>query len=114
MDLKSTLWKWKTDQTQKNLVLCQKRNNFSFLSLFKVCSICKTVGGDTEAAHYCRDCNKHFCVDCIYRHSNTEMFKEHVVKELCSKETTRTVCKEHEKELEALKYFCQSCEVSFL
>ena len=40
------------------------------------------------------------------------MFEDHVVKELSSRETTRTVCKEHEKELEALKYFCQSCGVS--
>lgn len=67
---------------------------------------------DTLAAHFCRDCNKHFCGDCIYRHKNTDMFDEHVVKELSSRETTRTVCKEHEKELEPLRFFCQSCAVS--
>ena len=75
-----------------------------------VCDVCRTVRQDSEAAFFCRDCNKHFCVECIFRHRNTEVFDGHVVKDLSTDKLTKAVCKEHEKELEPLKYFCQSCE----
>ncbi len=92
------------------LLLCHFHSIMCYL--IQLCDICKTVSQDTEAAHFCRDCNKHFCSDCIYRHKNTDVFEEHVVKDLTTKETSRIVCKEHEKEMEALKFFCQSCGVS--
>lgn len=85
-----------------------------FLQYVKVkaqlCDICRTVKQDSSASFFCRDCNKHFCDDCIFRHKNTEVFDNHLVKELASDKPMKSVCKEHDKEMEQLRYFCQSCE----
>ncbi len=74
------------------------------------CDVCKTVRTESKAVFYCRDCNKNLCQECIYRHKNTEVFDSHVVKELKNARNSRAVCKEHEDEMEATRYFCQSCE----
>lgn len=63
------------------------------------CNICQTVSRYEPATFHCKDCSKHFCDSCIYRHKNTELFDSHIVRELRTDKLSKNTCSDHEGEL---------------
>ena len=77
-------------------------------SKVKLCDVCMTVKKESRSTHHCKECNKYFCGECVYRHKNTVLFEGHAVQVVGSK--ANNLCSTHKTE--TLQYFCQSCASS--
>ncbi|XP_071091312.1 E3 ubiquitin-protein ligase Midline-1-like [Haliotis cracherodii] len=73
-----------------------------------ICSVCRDKGEITPASLWCSSCEAAFCGRCIRVHRRMPMSQNHDVKDIATREKSRSfVCECHD---EKVTMFCRDCE----
>ena len=93
--MKDALREWKRKGSHHRIVTCE---------------MCEQ-DCDSPVEHYCADCQKHLCSQCIRDHDSTSVLSTHIVISLSSTQNGNQskICSVHLNE--SIKYHCQTCSL---
>ncbi|ESO03259.1 hypothetical protein HELRODRAFT_191975 [Helobdella robusta] len=96
---------YQIEELLKNMSVLSQSNSGQSLN---VCNYCNALDKKVQAKNYCFNCEKSYCTPCMGKHSKNQLFNNHKVISLPTKNSSDFPCKYHPNEI--IKYFCKSCD----